>query len=98
MILLIDHGNSLNIEQLQLTKRIARTMIQLLNVNDKLAIIGISNDINVYTDPVGRQKTKHECKNTTNENLIRHNFYTASDERKTFFNHFVDNLNKTKGK
>ncbi|XP_059616034.1 VWFA and cache domain-containing protein CG16868 [Phlebotomus argentipes] len=82
ILLLVDHGSSLNMDQLELTKATAKSVVGLLHATDFISVISISDRVGVFTP---------ERKSCTPEQM-----HAATLDNRVKLTKFLDGLNKTK--
>uniref|UniRef100_A0A6B2EBJ0 Putative dihydropyridine-sensitive l-type calcium channel n=1 Tax=Phlebotomus kandelakii TaxID=1109342 RepID=A0A6B2EBJ0_9DIPT len=49
LLLLVDHGSSLNMDQLELTKATAKSVISLLHASDSVSVVSVSDRVGVFS-------------------------------------------------
>lgn len=67
-------------------KSTASDIIDLLNENDQLTIVGVANKVHSFNAYYADQT----------DGLIKKQLFAATADNKRYFNKFMDNLNKTK--
>lgn len=93
IVIIIDHGSSLNADQLDLTKTFANTLISMLNERDQVAIIATADKTSFrYTDDSDVQHQQDTKSNRHRSGQM----YSATADNKVSFMKFVDSLNGTK--
>uniref|UniRef100_A0A1B0DMH7 Uncharacterized protein n=1 Tax=Phlebotomus papatasi TaxID=29031 RepID=A0A1B0DMH7_PHLPP len=83
ILLLVDHGSSLNMDQLELTKATAKSVIGLLHPTDSVAVVSISDRVGVFAPDY-----KTQC--------ITGQMHPATLDNRVKLTKFLDGLNKTK--
>ncbi|GAB0089868.1 VWFA and cache domain-containing protein CG16868 [Sergentomyia squamirostris] len=83
VLLLVDHGSSLNMDQLELTKATAKNVVSLLHPTDAIAVISISDRVGVFTPDRWTHCLNERMHPSTMDNRMR-------------IGKFIEGLNKTK--
>ncbi|XP_055689667.1 VWFA and cache domain-containing protein CG16868 [Lutzomyia longipalpis] len=82
ILLLVDHGSSLNMDQLELTKATAKSVVSLLHATDSIAVLSISDRVGVF-EPEQRQHCSGQM-------------YAGTMDNRGKIAKFLEGLNKTK--
>lgn len=82
VVIMIDHGNSLSLNQLNTAKSVARHVLESLSENDRVSVLALSNKV-VFA-------REDHC-------LTRY-LVPLTDEARTYFNTFSHELSKQQSK
>ncbi|KAK4871749.1 hypothetical protein RN001_015873 [Aquatica leii] len=92
VMLLLDHGGSLSKRQFQIVKAVAKQMISVLNDNDRVGVLGISDEWS-YPYLTGQCLMPNQIPPASDSHTIS----PASEYNKYLLNRFIDSLSKGNG-
>ncbi|KAB0801153.1 hypothetical protein PPYR_05507 [Photinus pyralis] len=92
VMLLLDHGGSLSKHQFHIVKAVAKHMISVLNGNDKVGVLGISDEWS-YPYITDQCLMPNQIPPASDSHVLS----PATDHNKYLLNRFIDSLTKGNG-